>query len=294
MITDGCSTGVSGLVSQGVDWKTTKIMVFYSAKLNPAQQNYPVHEIEMLAGVETMLHHADILQGIKFKWLMDHKGLMHLLNQKNLSGHQARWLEKVSAFNFEVVYITGSENVVADALSCLYMNDSPGTIRTCAEYTQHNVLDNDMSEVSSQLMEPPVLARMEAKIPTSHGTHVQCLTEKATAAKEPVMNFVTQNPEQQKEGKYIPNTTTMPSPPSPIPENDQVEADTDSEQQNTVWMEQETLGVDIWSELQGKYAEDPFFRAIPDKPKDFRKFENKGNLIYLNENDKCVLCIPKV
>ena len=55
MIMDGCLTGVSGLVSQGVDWKTTKIMVFYSAKLNLAQQNYPVHEIEMLVGVETML-----------------------------------------------------------------------------------------------------------------------------------------------------------------------------------------------------------------------------------------------
>ena len=56
MITDGCSTGISGLVSQGKDWKTMKIAVFYSAKLNPAQQNYPVHEIEMFARVETMLN----------------------------------------------------------------------------------------------------------------------------------------------------------------------------------------------------------------------------------------------
>ena len=103
MITDGCSTGISGLVSQGEDWKTAKIAAFYSAKLNPAQQNYPVHEIEMLAGIETMLRHADILQGVKFKWLTDHKGLIHLLNQKNLSGRQARWLEKISSFSFEVV-----------------------------------------------------------------------------------------------------------------------------------------------------------------------------------------------
>lgn len=86
MVTDGCSTGISGLVSQGKDWKTAKIAAFYSAKLNPAQQNYPVHEIEMLAGVETMLRHVDILQGAKFKWLTNHKGLTYLLNQKNLSG----------------------------------------------------------------------------------------------------------------------------------------------------------------------------------------------------------------
>src|SRR5882762_8920862 len=121
MVTDGCATGISGVVSQGLDWKTAKIAAFYSAKLNPAQQNYPVHEIEMLAGVETMLRHTDILQGSKFKWLTDHKGLTHLLNQKNLSGRQARWLEKISMFDFEVVYIPGSENLVADALSRIYM-----------------------------------------------------------------------------------------------------------------------------------------------------------------------------
>ena len=36
MIMDGCSTGVSRLVSQGEDWKTTKVAAFYSAKLNLA------------------------------------------------------------------------------------------------------------------------------------------------------------------------------------------------------------------------------------------------------------------
>ena len=80
MVTDGCSTGISGLVSQGKDWKTAKITAFYSAKLNPAQQNYPVHKIEMLAGVKMMLRHVNILQGVRFKWLMDYKGLIHLLN----------------------------------------------------------------------------------------------------------------------------------------------------------------------------------------------------------------------
>ena len=54
MVTDGCSTGISGLVSQGKDWKMAKIAAFYSAKLNPAQQNYLVHEIEMLAGVKNL------------------------------------------------------------------------------------------------------------------------------------------------------------------------------------------------------------------------------------------------
>jgi hypothetical protein len=135
MVTDGCVTGISGLVSQGKDWKTTKVATFCSEKLNSAQQNYPVHEIEMLAGIETMLRHQDILQGVKFKWVTDHKGLTHLLNQKNLSGHQAHWIEKISSFNFEVVYVPGSKNVLADALSRIYSNDAPGTVRSHSEYT---------------------------------------------------------------------------------------------------------------------------------------------------------------
>jgi hypothetical protein len=103
MVTDGCATGIAGLISQGVDWKTAKIAAFYSAKLNSAQRNYPVHEIEMLAGIETMLRYRDILQGVHFKWITDHRGLINLINQKSLSGRQARWMEKISSFMFDVV-----------------------------------------------------------------------------------------------------------------------------------------------------------------------------------------------
>ena len=94
MVTNGCTTGVAGVISQGENWKTARIAMFYSAKLNSAKQNYPVHEIEMLAGVETMLRHRDILQGVRFKWITDHKGLEHLLRQWNVSGRQAHWVEK--------------------------------------------------------------------------------------------------------------------------------------------------------------------------------------------------------
>ncbi|PBL04606.1 hypothetical protein ARMGADRAFT_1005083 [Armillaria gallica] len=38
----------------------------------------------MLAGIETMMCHRNILQGVHFTWITDHKGLIHLMNQKNL------------------------------------------------------------------------------------------------------------------------------------------------------------------------------------------------------------------
>ena len=74
MVTDGCSTGMAGLLSQGKQQKDANIAAFYPVKLNSSQQNYPVQEIEMFAGLETMLRHWDILQGVRFKLVMDHKG----------------------------------------------------------------------------------------------------------------------------------------------------------------------------------------------------------------------------
>ena len=201
MVTDGCSTGISGLVSQGIDWKTAKIAAFYSAKLNSAQQNYPVHEIEMLAGVETMLRHVDILQ--------DHRGLIHLLNQKNLSGRQARWLEKISSFTFEVVYIPGSENVIADALSRLYSNDSAGTQRARSEFTSHGMADDDTLDVEMVPENLPVLAGIEARVVMRHSPrgHKEAQgdvtarpeTSRAFAARMRDC-FVLRGPAEQKEG----------------------------------------------------------------------------------------------
>jgi hypothetical protein len=160
LITDGCATGIAGIVSQGQDWQSAKVAAFFSAKLNSAQQNYPVHEIEMLAGVETMLRHRNILQGVKFKWITDHKGLMHLLTQKDLSGRQAHWVEKISSFAFDIVYIPGVENVLVDALSCLYLEDAPGTVQARSEYTYHDIVDNDVLLMHAVSM--PLLTGAEA------------------------------------------------------------------------------------------------------------------------------------
>ena len=128
-----------------------------------AQYNYPVREIEILTGIKTMLWHKDILQGVQLKWVTDHKGLIYLLNQKSISSHQARWLEKISSFFFKVVYVPDSENVVVDTLSRMYSNNSAGTVCALSEFVHHNVSDDDTSALSSGMQ---ILAGMEAVVAT--------------------------------------------------------------------------------------------------------------------------------
>ena len=104
---DTCINGIATVIAQGPYWKTAAVAAFFSTKMSPAQQNYPVHEQEMLAGIEGMLWYHNILQGVHFSWMTNNKGLIHLYQQKNLSGQQAQWLEKISEFDFMIEYIPG-------------------------------------------------------------------------------------------------------------------------------------------------------------------------------------------
>ncbi|KAJ2911813.1 hypothetical protein MD484_g8600, partial [Candolleomyces efflorescens] len=320
LVTDGCATGVAGIVSQGDDWKTAKVAAFYSAKLNSAQQNYPTHEIEMLAGVESMLRNADILQGVRFRWVTDHKGLVHLLNQKNLSGRQARWLEKISTFDFKVEYIPGAENVLADSLSRMYSNDAPGTVRARTEYTFHDVTDDDSSPVPHQTA--PILTGLEAlaarvesrsrrkekELPAESG---RSETGREFAARM-APHFTIRGPREKggedAAGRSMPTAPvpkgndvprlTIKVPPLPKPKFGSAPADPGNvapqPPMSLVQMVESTAGIDLIHELRDSYSQDPIFKPIVAKPSEFRNFVVENGIVYLKENSKRLLCIPKV
>lgn len=54
LVTDASLTGASGHISQGNELNKAHIVTFWSGKFDPAQQNYPVHEQELLAIVESL------------------------------------------------------------------------------------------------------------------------------------------------------------------------------------------------------------------------------------------------
>ena len=47
----------------------------------------------------------------------DHCGLQHIFTQSDLNAQQQRWLDLLSEYEFEITYIKGTVNQVADALS---------------------------------------------------------------------------------------------------------------------------------------------------------------------------------
>lgn len=57
------------------------------------------------------------LLGKRFVFMSDHSGLRYLFDQTNLNSKKAIWLSTISEFDFEIRYIKGKENKVADSPS---------------------------------------------------------------------------------------------------------------------------------------------------------------------------------
>ena len=114
---DASATRIGAVLSQKDSEGVSKPVAFTSRKLNPAEQNYSTHERELLAIIHALKSWRSYLHGCKFKILTDHHPLKYLDSQKSLSRKQARWIEFMQEFDYEIEYLKGKENKVADALS---------------------------------------------------------------------------------------------------------------------------------------------------------------------------------
>jgi hypothetical protein len=72
----------------------------------------------MLAIMHALTKFKQYLVGSKFMVKTDHNNkLKYFLEQKDLSERQQKWVTKVHAFDFDIEYVKGKKNIVADALS---------------------------------------------------------------------------------------------------------------------------------------------------------------------------------
>ena len=92
-------------------------MCYESRKLNEHKQNYPTHDLELVAIIHALKMWRHYLLGMRFTLIRDHSGLRYLFDHPNLKAMKARWLDTLSEFDFEIRYIKGKENWVVDALS---------------------------------------------------------------------------------------------------------------------------------------------------------------------------------
>eukprot|EP00253_Pinus_taeda_P004467 PITA_04467 len=92
-------------------------IAFKSRKLLPHKRLYSIYDKEMLATMHALAKFRQYLVGNRFRVRTDHNNLKFFLEQKQLQGRQQKWISKIQAYDFDIEYVKGKNNVVADALS---------------------------------------------------------------------------------------------------------------------------------------------------------------------------------
>lgn len=114
---DASTSGVGGVLEQLDEKNEPRPICYYSHKLNKAQKNYSITELECLAAVQSVKFFRPYVEGHSFKIITDHASLQWLMQQRDLTGRLARWAIKLSQFSFTIEHRKGSQHVVPDALS---------------------------------------------------------------------------------------------------------------------------------------------------------------------------------
>ena len=200
--TDASGFAISGVLSQDQPDGTRRPLAYMSHKLSPAERRYATHDKELLAIVRAVEHWRCYLEGSAHPILLlsDHRSLQHLNTQPNLNDRQARWVEKLSNFEFRIEYLKGSLNRVADELS------------RRADYEAEANAERATENAANRSDEPPrvkLTARTEADDPTT-----------TTTTTTNTNNTVTNT-----------NTTTTSTTTATLPAND----DTKEDEVRPIW-----------------------------------------------------------
>ena len=114
--TDASDRAIGAVLSQIQDGKE-RVIAYYSKMLSSTERNYCVTRRELLAVVKATDHFRQYLLGRKFTVRSDHSSLQWLTNFATPENQLARWLEKLSEYDFKIVHRKGNLHGNADALS---------------------------------------------------------------------------------------------------------------------------------------------------------------------------------
>lgn len=117
--TDASGFAIGSVLSN----KNSKPTAYASKALNKAEINYAIIEKELLAIVWSIKHFRPYLYGRKFEIHTDHKPLVYLFSMKNPSSGLTKFRLLLEEYDFDIIYLQGKQNAIADALSRISITD---------------------------------------------------------------------------------------------------------------------------------------------------------------------------
>ena len=114
--TDASDESIGAVLSQIQDGEE-KVIAYASRKLDKREKNYCVTRKELLAVVHFLKYFRQYLLGAVFTIRTDHAPLTWLRKTPDPIGQQARWLEIMEEFDFNIEHRPGKGHGNADAVS---------------------------------------------------------------------------------------------------------------------------------------------------------------------------------
>ena len=124
VICDTSMSGIGVMYGQGEAWQTCRPAGFMSKKFTAVQTNYQVFEMETIAILKALLKWEDKPLGRRILVVTDHKALEFFKTQRHLNSRQVHWMEFLACFDYDITYVKGETNLVADMLSRYYKTDN--------------------------------------------------------------------------------------------------------------------------------------------------------------------------
>ena len=112
MYTDASDSGLGVVLMQD-----GRVVAYASRQLKKYEENYPTHDLEIVAVVFALKMWRHYLYGARFEIFTYHRSLRCMFTQKDLNLRHRRWLEFVKDYDFELSYHPDKVNMVADAFS---------------------------------------------------------------------------------------------------------------------------------------------------------------------------------
>jgi len=148
LFTDASDFAIGACLTQGPSGGC-KPIAFASRTLNTAEQKYSVIEKECLAIVYAVKYFRCYLYGRKFFLYCDHKPLSYVFNIKDPSSRLVRWRLTLEEYDYEVRFIEGRKNCVADGLSRIRLKDNEIRLAETDINTVHSADTDDTQYIAT-------------------------------------------------------------------------------------------------------------------------------------------------
>jgi hypothetical protein len=287
VISDASKTGVGAMYGQGDDWMTCRPAGFMSKKFTTAQQHYAVHEMETLAILEALQKWEDKLIGKKVHVITDHKALEFFKTQSRLSNQQQRWMDYMSKFDFDITYVKGEYNKVADCLSRYYESDTSADEHEFHEYAQ---VDRKLDPEGEDLPQTRVVEIKERVV------EIRAMQAETRRSKR----LLDIREQRDAEAEELQETRDDPQKEKPVPSADNTTlADSLGKTANgkAQPLRKEDSDEDrrLLNRIRNGYKDDKLFKFVVGATEKYPLFKERGGILRKkNLQGEDVICVPRI